>query len=400
MYATGIVAEYNPFHNGHAYQINEIKRQLNPDVIVAVMSGNFLQRGEPAIVDKWTRAQMALHGGVDLVVELPVLYSTQPADYFAKGAIDILRLLNIDSLSFGVESGSASDFVEAARWMVQNEHLIDQKIKEIENHNVPYAKQMEDMVTLLNPDLSLYLNSPNNQLGFAYTKELTKHNLENKIKILPIVRKSAHYSDKKVNQNSNIASATALRRAMFKNEKINKFIPKESMLSFQKNYGQIVNWDNYFPYLKYQLTVQSEKSLRAIYEMNEGLENRLKKYITSSNSFSEFMKNIKTKRYTQTRLQRLLVYVLLQITKEDILNTFSINPPVRVLGFNQKGQQYLSRQKNHLGSSLLTNINQKTRSKVPFDILAGQIYQLGDTQIQIQDFKRKPIKLFDSGMKD
>src|SRR5699024_499825 len=159
MKACGIVTEDNPFHNGHAYQIEEIRNKLPVDVVIAVMSGNFLQRGEPAIVDKWTRTKMALAAGVDLVVELPVSFSTQPADFFAKGAIQILGDLKIDYLSFGVEEGLGKDFLNAAHWMVENESLISQKMSKFELVNVPYVKKIEALINELAPSFPLSLNS-------------------------------------------------------------------------------------------------------------------------------------------------------------------------------------------------------------------------------------------------
>lgn len=393
MKATGIVAEYNPFHNGHAYQIEEIKRQLQPDVIIAVMSGNFLQRGEPAIVDKWLRTEMALRGGVDLVIELPVLASTQPADYFAQEAIQILSALNIDSLSFGVEAGSQVDFIQGAKWLVNNEELISQKVKETERFKLPYAQQMESIIKEIAPSFPLDLNSPNNQLGFAYTKEIVRNHLDQKIELLPIIRKGAAYNERELTPNSQIGSATSIRLAMLSNKEITNFIPKNALNVLKREYTPFVTWEDYFPYLKYQLLVQRKETLREIYEMNEGLENRLKKHIKEANSFSAFMKKIKTRRYTQTRLQRLLTYVLLQSTREDVKKALHKEPAIRVLGFSQKGQAYLSQQKHQLNQPLIANVNQSTKEIIPFDILAGEIYQLGSRFIQKQDFTRMPVKI-------
>lgn len=400
MKATGIVAEYNPFHNGHAYQINEIKRHLKPDVVIAVMSGNYLQRGEPALVDKWTRTQMALKGGVDLVIELPVLFSTQPADYFALGAINIFKKLNIDSLSFGVETGDADDFLEAARWMHQNEAKITKEIQKIKQHKVPYAQQMEKILTSLNSSFPLDMSTPNNQLGLAYTRELVKKKLDKKIKLFPVKRKAVGYHEQKIKQDTNIASATAIRNAMFSKEDITSYIPIESVDFLLQNKSRIVNWENYFSLLKYQIIVQSPQELRMIYEMNEGIENRLKKYIHSANNFSEYIEKIKTKRYTQTRLQRLLVYVLLQITKKDVQKIFIEQTNVRVLGFTKQGQKYLSQYKKELGSSLITNINQNTKYLIKKDIIAGEIYQLGHKEIKRQDFMQMPIINIDTTQKN
>ena len=174
MKACGIVAEYNPFHNGHAYQIEQIRKKLQPDVVIAVMSGNFLQRGEPAFVDKWTRTQMALAGGIDLVVELPVQFSTQAADYFAKGALEVFSQLELDALSFGVEEGSAADFLKGAQWLVAHEKEVAAAVKQSAAFNAPYAQQVEEVIARLAPHFPLHLTTPNNQLGFAYVKEIVR----------------------------------------------------------------------------------------------------------------------------------------------------------------------------------------------------------------------------------
>src|SRR5699024_5155955 len=361
MKACGIVAEYNPFHNGHAYQIKQVRHELQPDVVIAVMSGNFLQRGEPAIVDKWTRTKMALAGGIDLVIELPVHFSTQPADFFAKGAIQILGALNIDFLSFGVEEGSGAEFRKAATWMVENDALISRKMSQRDRIDVPYAQQMEQVLNQLAPSFPLQLNSPNNQLGFAYAKEIVQQGFSDQIELFPLQRKDAGYDDQLLNAEASIASATAIRKAMLAGKKIDQYIPKESFTYLHEASNQAVTWENYFPLLKYQLTIQSEESLRKIYKMTEGLENRFKQYIKDANSFESFLTLIKTKRYTWTRLQRLLLYVLMQFSKKDIEKNLKRAPEIRVLGFNNKGQRYLREQKQQLQSPLISNVNQETK---------------------------------------
>lgn len=392
MKACGIVTEYNPFHNGHAYQIEQIRNKLPVDVVIAVMSGNFLQRGEPAIVDKWTRTKMALAAGVDLVVELPVSFSTQPADFFAKGAIQILGDLKIDFLSFGVEEGSGVDFLKAATWMIENESLISREMIKRETMNVPYAKQMAELLNQLAPRFPIALNSPNNQLGFAYAKEIVRQDLAEKIELFPIQRKAAGYNDPVLNEKTNIASATAIRKALLDDREIEAYIPSSSYLYLLEEVDQMVTWDDYFPYLKYQLLIQSEASLRNVYQMTEGLEYRLKQCIKEAFSMEEFLECVKTKRYTRTRLQRLLTYVLLQLSQEEVEKNLNEIPVIRLLGFNKTGQRYLNETKSQFRSPLISNINQKTKNLVKLDTLAGEIYTLGNKKLKKQDFTRHPIK--------
>jgi len=395
MKATGIVAEYNPFHHGHAYQIEHIRKKLNPDVVIAVMSGNFLQRGEPAIVDKWTRTYMALKGGIDLVVELPVVFSTQPADYFAQGALQLFRALNIDTVSFGVEAGTQDNFLQAARWMVQNEERLAAEIQKAETFEVPYAQQMAELVADLAPAFPIDISSPNNQLGFAYTKEIVANHWEEAIDIFPVKRKEAAYHEPTVKEDTRIASATALRRELLLGNDIAPYIPNAAFAPLKEADPPLVTWEDYFPFLDYQLTIQSAAQLKNIYQMNEGLENRLQAAIPEATHFSEFMEHIKTKRYTQTRLQRLLSYTLFQWQGAEINEALDQGPQaLRVLGFNQTGQAYLSELKKDLPLPLITNVNQKNAKYLGFDIKAGEIYRLGNKAlISKQDFTRKPIRI-------
>lgn len=394
MKACGIVAEYNPFHNGHAYQIEQIRKTLQPDVVIAVMSGNFLQRGEPALVDKWTRTHMALAGGVDLVVELPVQFSTQATDYFAKGALEVFSQLELDALSFGVEEGAAADFLKGAQWMVAHEKEVAAAVKQRTAFNAPYAQQVEEVIAQLTPNFPLHLTTPNNQLGFAYVKEIVRRGLDKQIEIFPLPRKSAAYHEQELAEQGNIASATAIRRAALQGKDIRPYIPAPAYPYLEAVQEQLVTWADYFPYLQYQLTVQSEKNLRDIYQMNEGLEHRLKANIQNAASFEEFIQKVKTKRYTQTSLQRLLTYTLLQWPRREIERALTETPAVRVLGFTQQGQEYLSQQKKKIKTKLITNVNQKNADNLAFDIGAGEIYRLGKRSfISKQDFTRKPIKI-------
>lgn len=394
MKACGVVAEYNPFHNGHAYQIEQARRQSDAEVVIAVMSGNFLQRGEPAIVDKWTRAQMALIAGVDLIIELPVMWSTQPADYFAQGAIRLLHALNIDYLSFGVEEGTASEFLAAADFLLQNEEKITAEIDSHPDMNMSYAQKVEELVYQLNPDFPIDLASPNVQLALSYQKAIIELGMAQGITLLPIQRKGAAYAEKKIDYHPTIASATAIRKAVFNKKSVSNYLVDATNNFFVSKLDEKVSWESYFPYLKYELIAKSTLELKEIYQMTEGLENRLKSKIYGATSFQEFMTSIKTKRYTQTRLQRLLVYILLNIKSVDVEKTMQTESALRVLGFNQKGRQYLNQQKDKLTVPLIANVNRETKKILKHDIRAGEIYRLGCTKIEKQDFSRKPL-IFD-----
>ena len=243
------------------------------------------------------------------------------------------------------------------------------------------------------PDFPLHLQTPNNQLGFAYAKEIIRLGLGDEIELFPLERAEAGYADTELTVDSPIASATAIRQAVLNGKEVSTYIPKQSYSYFKEAAPQMVHWENYFSLLKYQLTLQSKDSLREIYQMTEGLENRLKDFIREAESFEGFMRKIKTKRYTQTRLQRLLTYTLLQWEKNEIIGRLEEEPAIRVLGFNQTGQEYLGHVKHSIGQRLVSNVGQKQSKKLKLDIQAGAIYQLGARPFILeQDFKRMPIK--------
>ncbi|WP_192982268.1 nucleotidyltransferase [Marinilactibacillus psychrotolerans] len=394
MEACGIIAEYNPFHNGHLYQLQEAKKRTGAEVIIVVMSGNFLQRGEPAIVDKWKRAQLALAGGADLIVELPVSYSVQPADLFAKGAIEILAGLGCASLSFGAESGNGETFKKAAKLLIEYSEDIDYQFKKQNEKGKPYAVRMEQAIAAVIPSFPINLSKPNNQLGLAYAKENYFHGDIFHFEV--IGRKQADYHDVNLPNNTTIASATAIRKQLLNPlnvQKSSRFMPAKSLELLDQS--QLINWNNYWHLLKYQIISSSLDELQKIYQMEEGLENRLKKAAQSADSFERFIQTVKNKRMTRTRLQRLCIYVLLQIKQSDLTALNQI-PTSRILGFSPLGQQYLNKVKKTSSINLLTKINKRTKDDWSLDIKAGEVYQLAlDNNKFKQDFNRKPLNIID-----
>lgn len=392
--ACGIVAEYNPFHNGHLLHMNQARAKSGADVIVVVMSGNFLQRGEPALVDKWKRTAMALAGGADLVVELPTVFAVQPADFFAKGAVATLQALNCSSMSFGTENGTDKDFEQAGRWYHEHATHIDAYMKKTKNSGASYPVQMAQAMESLSPSFIFDLSSPNNQLGFAYARENASY--PHPMALHTVLRKGSQYHDTKLGDGA-IASATAIRQALFDSadecalDSVSSFIPPSTFHLLQ--HASLAGWEDFWTLLQYQLTVRPTEELRNIYQMSEGIEHRLKKEAFESRSFHEFVTRVKTKRYTWTRLQRLAVYTLLQLTDDAVKDEFSSLRAVRVLGFTPKGQQYLNQQKSQMTVPLITNINKKNQTLVKTDILSGKVYRLPQfDKVETQDFFRQPIR--------
>lgn len=396
MKACGIVAEYNPFHNGHLYQLTEAKKKSGADIVIAAMSGNFLQRGEPALLDKWTRANIALKNGVDIVVEIPAAFSVQPADFFAKGSLALLDYLGCDFLSFGSESGTGADFYEAAQLYLDQEDEIDASFQLSQEQKYTYAQNMTDVLTQIFPNFPIDVSQPNNMLGFSYAKELIR--LKSKMKIHTITRKDSQYHDQDIKDRQYIASATSIRKRVLAKEQtsqlINKVVPIEAVDALKEN--KLVSWDDYFSYLKYQVTVLSINELESIYLMEKGLAYRIKRIMADSDNMTNFLTKLKTRQLTWTRLQRLSFYILLNQSKRDMEKRLEKVKSVRLLGFTEKGQAYLSQIKQEIPVPLLTNINKKTNEWVDFDIKAGNVYRLADeASLKSQDYKRKPIKIID-----
>ena len=343
MKACGIIAEYNPFHKGHHYQIEQIRKQTDADVIVVAMSGNFVQRGEPAIENKWHRAKTALENGADLILELPTLSSTQATDWFAAGGVGILHAAKCQEIAFGVEDTSIDYQVAFEEWNTLQtrikEHVTDDEMKSLTYANRLSLVAKENFGE--NSPLYRLMQQPNQQLGFAYVKEILSKNLP--MKFLMIERKGNGHLDVKI-QDEQFASGTALRKQLLKVDRNHQLLSQLPYLNEVSSNEYRNNWEQYWTLLKYQLERSSVEELRMIYQMDEGIEYRFKKFLPQANSFDEFIQLLKNKRWTWARLQRLCIYVLLGITKEQVKQFFeTIHSPkeVTVLGFNEKGRLYL-----------------------------------------------------------
>ena len=345
MKACGIIAEYNPFHKGHHYQIEQIRKQTDADVIVVSMSGNFVQRGEPAIENKWHRAKMALENGADLILELPTLSSTQATDWFAAGGVGILHAAKCQEIAFGVED-IRIDYQVAFKEWITLQTRIKEDVTNDEMKSLTYASRLT-LIAKENfgEDSSLYrlMQQPNQQLGFAYVKEILSGNLP--INFLTIERMGNGHSDEKI-QDEQFASGTALRKQLLKSERNNQLYSQLAYLEEVSSREYRNHWEQYWLLLKYQLQRSSVEELRMIYQMDEGIEYRFKRIFPQANSFHDFIQLLKNKRWTWARLQRLCLYVLLGITKKQMEKHFeSIRKPkeVTVLGFSGMGRKYLKK---------------------------------------------------------
>ena len=375
---TGIITEYNPFHNGHLYQIQQVKKQF-PDVpLVIAMSGNFLQRGEPAIIDKWHRAAECLTNGADLVMELPLMAAVQPADRFAYYGVWTLAQMGVTDLFFGAEHATF-DFMHDA-----------QKAMEItgnfNKYHESFAKTYQQVIT---EKVGHQVDQPNDLLGLAYAKANLK--LKAGISLHPIQRKNANYHDIELNDAGTIASASAIREALHhQNQDFEKFVPHQTAQDLKKQ--PLVSWDDFWIHLKMELLTHLPQELEKIYGMAEGIQYRMIAMAQRSEfagDFDSWIKAAKSKRFTYTRLSRLATMTLLHITWDDVAS-FEAQPYLRVLGFSKKGQAVLHAAKKSCDHPIITNVSQDEKKGIlRIDYRAGKVYQAvcGNEQ----DLKHAPI---------
>lgn len=385
MNTCGVIAEYNPFHNGHRYQLQKAREQTQADVMVVVMSGNFLQRGEPAIIDKWQRAQEALLQGADLVVELPIQWSLQSADYFAKGGVQLLHALHCNNLSFGTDHTAGFDYSSFGRFTKTHQKEIDKAYQKFDDPTLTYAQKMAAVLADDFPSLALLKEQPNHVLGLTYAKENAR--FEQAMDIYPVERKEANHHS--IELTGTIASATAIRQAIFEQKSVENLVPVKTardLADYQ------VSWENYWPFLRYKILASSLAELREIYQMVEGLEYRLKSKIRQASNFEEYVQLVKSKRYTRARIQRLLCYCLLNLKDKDVKQAWH-NNYLHILGFTQKGQQYLQQEKKTSSWPIISTVGQTEEEKMTLGIQSDNIYQMVNAKIKEQNFGRFPIRV-------
>ncbi|MGN7941229.1 nucleotidyltransferase [Virgibacillus sp. 6R] len=378
MKAIGVVVEYNPFHNGHLYHLRESVKKSNADIVIAVMSGYFLQRGEPALVPKWERTKMALQGGVDLVVELPYAFATQKAETFANGAVSILDALHCSYLCFGSETGDIAPFLHTNEFLQKESEQYEEYIKHFMQTGVNYPTALSlAYQKISNRKDTLDLSQPNNILGFHYVKAISK--LNSNMIPLTIKRYKAGYHDKDFASTS-IASATSIRNSLFdQNADISSYVPNDTytiLEKYKEQYGVFHQWENYFSFLKYSLLTMKEEELKSIYEVEEGLENRVLKLIIDSHCFQDFMEQLKTKRYTWTRLQRLCMHILTRTSKQEmnLINQHETSPYIRLLGMSERGQEYLRSIKKNLKLPIISKVSGFHHPLFEIDLRAAATY--------------------------
>lgn len=387
----GIIAEYNPFHNGHLYHIAKSKQETGAQYVIAVISGNFVQRGNTSIINKWTKARMALLNGADLVIELPTIYSISSAENFAEGAIKILNSLGVvDTLSFGMEANDISTLNNIAN-VLYNEpkEYVTMLSHELSKGN-SYPKARENALLLYLNDIKRYANvmsGSNNILGIEYLKALRK--TKSTITPVGIKREKVLYNDKYIVDE--FASATAIRKMLMTKElnDISKVMPRNSYLLLGEELKKghyVIDIARFEKEIIYTLRKMSVQDIAKLPDVSEGLENSLKNAADSCNTLKDLINIVKTKRFTQTRIQRILLYCLLGITKKQMETSRKVIPYARVLGFNNKGKELISEMmKLNPKLNIVTSVkkyidtvaNKNLKEMLDIDILATNIYTLG-----------------------
>ena len=389
MNVLGIIAEYNPFHNGHLYHLQESVRITKPDFTVCVMSGNFMQRGEPAMADKWVRASAAVKNGVDLVLELPFAYACNNAEFFAMGAVDILNRLGcVTHLSFGSEAGELSALKRAAEYLACESEELKNSIREHADQGLSYPRaRYEAVKKCMGTDYSEVLKSANNILAVEYLKQLYLSG--SAIEPVTVKRYGTGYHDRDIFED--IASASAIRHKLGQDgslEEVSGLIPVETYQVLQNiDRGVNISFNDFYKLLIYKILTSEGSQLGNVLSATEGLENRVKKAASESVDMDSLIKAILSKRYTLTRIHRLLTHTLVGLNKDSFqyLLDRRINY-ARVLAFSQKGAALLKQIKKEERNTILvlTNINREISRDseewklLKYDVAASDIYNLVD----------------------
>ena len=387
----GIIAEYNPFHNGHLYHIKKSIEETGASSVICVMSGNFVQRGNTSIVDKWTKTKMALANGVDLVLELPTIYSVSSAENFAEGAIRLLDSLKIvDTISFGMEAKDIASLNNIANVLYTEPKEYTTILEHELRKGVYFHKERENEVMKYLNDIKQYANiltGSNNILAIEYLKAIKK--LKSKLNPIGIRREKVLYNDEIIIDD--FASATAIRKMIATGQfsDIQKVMPKSSyaLLADELRKGHyVLDLSKFQKEIIYNLRKMSVEEIAQLVDVSEGLENAIKNAANASNNLVDFVNIVKSKRYTQTRIQRILIYALLGITNSKMLAFKKAVPYARVLGFNENGKQLISQiAKKNKKVQIVTSVkkymdeskNKVLKEMLETDILATNVYTLG-----------------------
>ncbi len=408
MKTIGIVAEYNPFHEGHKYHIEESKRLTGGETVIAVMSGNYVQRGEPAAIDKFIRAKMALLQGVDLVVEIPAKFVLGDASTFAGAAVAILKALGVDCISFGSEAGEISKLKQIAELLAEEPAEYREKLKVFLEKGVSFAAARSAACEELIQGAGDLLHRSNNILAVEYLRQLELQ--KTSVKAVTVARKGMNYGELTLKEGS-YPSAAAIRNRMDKTvekSKIDDLLPKKSLDVIEEINGTVkCEINDYFDILSAKFLTSSKKNLESLYGASEGITNRIYSNLLGIKTIEELDERVVSKRYSVTRLHRLYMQAILGIYKDELKNAYEKyisgeGSYIRVLGFTEKGRTAIREIKNSLpeGWILLTNINKEREflseealKLLDFEINATSLYNIVNKKdsYKFSDFVRRPV---------
>jgi predicted nucleotidyltransferase len=406
MKISSIIAEYNPLHNGHVYHIQKTKEVTDSDAIICIMSGNYVQRGIPAIIDKWNRTRTALECGADLVIELPVIYSLSSAEFFAQGAVSLLNSLGlVDSICFGSELGDMNFILSIAGLLNTEPEDFKVSLRKYldEGATFPLArsKALEEYISSnwqsdYNFNLKEVLNSSNNILAIEYCKSLLK--LKSSIKPFTIRREGGTYNSQELN--NTFSSATSIRKFLKGNSSLHELefhLPKPSyrtLINLKENNYNFVFEDSMFKYIKYK-SFTSPSNINNLPDVSEGLDNKIYKAVKAAESYHELTENVKSKRYTYTRIGRILCQYFIGFENYDteFLRTIQC-PHARVLGFNEVGTNILKALKETSSIPVYNKLPKILTSTLSLDLQATKSYSLLNNSISpSSDYLISPIKI-------
>ena len=375
----GVIAEYNPFHLGHRYQIEKIKELYPNSIIIAIISTNFTQRGDISLLNKWNKTTICLNEGIDLVIELPTIYATQSADIFAYGALSILNKFKIDTLVFGSETNDIDYFTTLANIQINNPkypELVKNYLSLGLNYPTAMSKALKELT-------NTKIDKPNDLLALSYIKEIIKNNYP----ITPIsIKRTNDYHSNSLQNNTNIINASLIREMFLNNQDISPYIPNNT----KELLYQYLSLNKAYTLLKYNI-INNENNLSTYLDIEEGLDKRILKYLDTSHTWIDLVNNLKTKRYTYNKINRTLLHLLLNIKKED--NTKEIY--LRVLGFNNKGREYLKKLKKDTNLDIFTSYRKNKSPLLDLEYHSTYIYSLitNDSSLIKREYQSKPIIL-------
>lgn len=387
----GLVGEFNPFHNGHKYILDFIKANYNPDLLVTVMSSSFVQRGDPAILSKWSRAELAIKNGVNLVIELPFVFACQNAEIFATAGIKILKNIGVDHIFFGCEDDDISKFYKVAKASLNSSNIIDEIIKNELNNGNSFIQSRNIALRksgLLTDEDIEFMSKPNNILGIEYVKASLKKDLD--LKFIPIKRKLIDHDSDIIK--SNITSASNIRKLYSDKNNIDYLVPNITLDKLKNE--KFVDESLLYSIFKFDI-LDSLYNVKKTMDYEEGIENRIFNFIDKTTSIDDLAEKVSNKRITKSRVKRIILNSLIRVEKSEVFELLNSLDYYRILGFDIIGQNHLSNLKiNTITNFKETNYGSENIKKIAIiENRATNLYSILRQEDLNLDFKTNPVIL-------